>query len=59
MLDPFVAMVAGSPYHSHDLVSFGEQQLRQIGAVLSRDPRDQCFRHKLAPDMVVSSAHHC
>ena len=56
MLDPFVAMVAGSPHHPDYLIPLGEQQLRQIGAVLPRDPGDQCFRHKLAPGMVVPSA---
>ena len=56
MLDPLVAVVAGPPHHADDLVPLGEQELREVGAVLTGDAGDQRFRHKLAPDMVVSSA---
>src|SRR5204862_2503148 len=39
--DPVVGVVRRAADHAHHLVALGEQQLRQVRAVLSRDAGDQ------------------
>ena len=54
LLDPFIAVVAGSPHDAHDLIALGEQALRQIGTVLTGDPGDERLRHRSPGPLVVS-----
>jgi hypothetical protein len=55
MVDPFIAVMAGTPHDTHDLVALGEEELRQIGPVLTGDPGDERFRQGGPPCKVVSS----
>ena len=55
VLDPLVAVVAGAAHHADHLVALGEQQLREVGAVLAGDPGDERFRHDERRVEVVSS----
>ena len=41
LLDPIELLGRGAPHHAVDLVALVEQQLRQVGAVLPGDARDQ------------------
>jgi hypothetical protein len=44
VLDPLIAVVTGSANYSDYLVALGEQQLRQVGAVLSGHTGDKRSR---------------
>src|SRR5436309_9647184 len=41
MADALVGVVGGAPYDAHHLVALGEQQLREVRAVLPGDAGDQ------------------
>src|SRR5439155_14428454 len=41
MADALVGVVGGAPYDAHHLVALGEQQLREVRAVLPGDADDQ------------------
>jgi hypothetical protein len=44
MLDALVAVMTGPAHHSHDFIPLGEQQLREVGAVLTGHAGDEGFR---------------
>ena len=45
MLDPLVAVMAGATHHADHLVALGEEELREVGAILPGDAGDQRLRH--------------
>ena len=42
VLQPLAIVLARSPDHAEDRVALLEKQFGEVGAVLSRDPRDEC-----------------
>ena len=46
VLEPLEILGARTAHHAVDAVALGQQQVRQMGAVLSRDAGDKCFFHR-------------
>ena len=58
VVDPAGVEGGGAANHAVDLVPLGQQQFRQVGAVLAGDPCDEGFFHGTdSPCTVVSAGH--